>query len=258
MLGYGRCRRFGRGRERRRAGVGACPYSYLSSISIFTVSFEWSNAMHYISRIIYPSVVALFCLGNRHALADNVRPACPPLVNDNYFFLASSTPSAPLAASLDQFQRQWYSKHLRAMSEPSLSCGSNSELETYRFLWLRTFHHPVAVRIARSETGVQLTAVELSGAGGYEPGSTLKQIHKSLSSDQWQKLTDGIETSEYWSQPSVEKDNFGLDGAQWIIEARRGQTYHIVDRWSGGGIHFLGLLFLELAELKPAKPDEIY
>ena len=202
-------------------------------------------------------VTALLCFENRMAIAVDVRPTCHPWSADDYFMPALSVPFAPLAVSLDQFKRQWYSKHLRAMSEPSLSCGPNNDEETYRFLWLRTFHHPIAVRIARSEKGVQLAAVELSGAGGYEPGSILKQIHKSLSSDQWQTLISAIEAYKYWSQPSDE-NSFGADGAQWIIEARRGCTYHVVDRWNGGPDphHSLGLLFLELAGLKPVKPDD--
>jgi hypothetical protein len=40
----------------------------------------------------------------------------------------------------------------------------------------------------------------------------------------------------------------GLDGAQWLIEGRRGQTYHAIDRWSPRGtVHDLGSLFFDLA-----------
>ncbi len=203
-------------------------------------------------------LLVLFCPMNMQEVSANVRlvrSTCPPQAHDNYFFPASSDPSALLAVSLHQFHRRWYSQHLHAMHEPSLSCVPSSDEETYRFLWLRTFHHPIAVRVARSKEGIQLSAVELSGAGGYEPSSILKQIHKSLSSDQWQELTDTIRAVRYWLQPSVETGGIGLDGSQWIIEARRGQIYHVVDRWLGGMNYDLGLLFLELADLKP---DKIY
>lgn len=203
-------------------------------------------------------LLVLFCPRNMQEVSADVRlvrSTCPPLADDSYFFPASSDPSAPLAVSLHQFHRRWYSAHLRAMGEPSLSCGTSSDEEVYRFLWLRTFDHPIIVRIARSEKRVQLTAVELSGRGGYEPGSILKQMHKSLSSDQWQELTDRIGAVDYWLQPSIETGGIGLDGSQWIIEARCGPIYHVVDRWSGGMNEHLGLLFLELADLKP---DKIY
>lgn len=199
----------------------------------------------------------LFCAESAQDISGDVRPvrsACPPLAADNYFFPDPSDPFFSLAVSLDSFFRQWYSEHLRAMSEPSLSCGKSGDREIYRFLWLRTFHHPIAVRIARSENGGQLSAIVLSGAGGYKPGSILKQVHKSLSPDQWEELIDEIKASEYWFQSSVEIGGLGCDGAQWIIEARRGQTYHVVDRWAGGENYFLGLLFLELAGLKSETP----
>lgn len=201
-------------------------------------------------------MTVFFCLGNKQTFAVDARTDCPMPSADDYFMPALSVPSAPLAVSLDEFSRQWYSKHLRAMSEPTLSCGPGNAEETYRFLWLRTFHHPIAVRVARLKEGIQLSAVELSGAGGYEPGGIIKQIHKSLSSDQWQTLISEVEDCKYWSQPSVDNSGIGLDGAQWIIEARRGQSYHVVDRWNGGPCDSLGLLFLDLAGLKPTKPDD--
>lgn len=215
--------------------------------------------MHLIFRYAF-LMSALLCLGNRQAFAVDVRPDCPPSSADDYFMPALSIPFAESSVQLRQSRRQWYSKHLRAMFEPSLSCGPSNDDETYRFLWLRTFHKPIAVRIVRSVNGVQLTAVELSGAGGYNPGSILKQIHKSLSADQWQTLISAIEACKYWSQPSGEDNNIGADGAQWIVEARRGHAYHVVDRWTphDGVYHSLGLLFLDLAGLKPAKPDDIY
>src|SRR6266481_2721376 len=46
----------------------------------------------------------------------------------------------------DAFNREWYSKHLRSMAEPSLSCGEPRG-ESYRFLWLRTWGRPIAVRV---------------------------------------------------------------------------------------------------------------
>src|SRR5262245_46652627 len=48
-----------------------------------------------------------------------------------------------------QFRSDWYSRHLRAMNEVALPFLVNDD-ESYRFLWLRTFHHPVAIHLWRS------------------------------------------------------------------------------------------------------------
>lgn len=59
----------------------------------------------------------------------------------------------------DDFVRGWYSSHLRSMAEPSLSCGAIED--SYRFVWLRSFHSPVAVRMYRDRDGlVWLVATE--------------------------------------------------------------------------------------------------
>jgi hypothetical protein len=65
------------------------------------------------------------------------------------------------------------------MSEPSLSCDRTGA-ETYRFLWLRTWGHPIAVRIAGLSTGGLISAVELDGAGGYGPGTILRTVNRPL------------------------------------------------------------------------------
>jgi hypothetical protein len=59
------------------------------------------------------------------------------------------------------------------------------------------------------------------------------------------------------TQPS--RRDLGLDGAQWVIEGRRVDAYHVVDRWSprGGPYRDAGLAFLQLAGLS-ATGKEVY
>src|SRR3989441_4894829 len=84
--------------------------------------------------------------------------ACPSISTDNHYFPIGLL--EPRDSRGDAFRRRWYSSHLRAMGESSISCGADS-METYRFLWLRTFHRPVSVRIAKRGDGAKLTVVEL-------------------------------------------------------------------------------------------------
>src|SRR5678810_56885 len=60
----------------------------------------------------------------------------------------------------------WYPNHLRAMKEPSLFLQStNKAVEQYRFLWLRTFHKAIAVRIRKDNAGITLRVIRLTGKG---------------------------------------------------------------------------------------------
>src|SRR5258708_39333972 len=48
----------------------------------------------------------------------------------------------------------WYAKHLKALHEPSLwEMAQDPKAEAYRFLWLRSFHHPIAVRLVVRSSG---------------------------------------------------------------------------------------------------------
>jgi len=178
------------------------------------------------------------------AVASQVRPACPDVMQSDYFW------PGPPDAAFDAHVRQWYAPHLRVMGEPSLSCGATSEAEVYRFLWLRTFHRPIAVRVARDAQGARLVAVELSGAGGYAPGAIVSKVEKSLGAADWQTLMTALAGIDFWRMPTLPlQDPSGLDGAQWIVEGRRGSDYHVVDRWTPreGAYRDAGLAFLKLA-----------
>ena len=188
---------------------------------------------------------------------DSGARACPEPTAVTFFFPAGTFHPRP---DLDAFVAKWYSKHLAVMQEPSLSCGTLAGRETYRFTWLRTFHHPVVVRVNWLHDGGEISSVELDGAGGYEPGSILKSNKRVLSRVDWDALKAAIQRAEFWAMPTqAPADLDGADGAQWILEGRRGDQYHIVDRWSpeSGPYHEASLLFLSAAGIK-IKPDEVY
>ena len=142
------------------------------------------------------------------------------------------------------------------MEEPSLSCGTLEDTETYRFLWLRTFHNPIAVRVFRRGNDYGLEAVILDGAGGYEPGLVSRRVTRKLSRDQWRTVTAKLEDVQFWQMPTNAVYLAGKDGAQWIVEARRDGRYHVVDRWTGtnDGLESVGRLFLDLASLSNVSP----
>lgn len=130
------------------------------------------------------------------------------------------------------FYEEWYGKHLRVMRETSLLDNKNEDLEVYRFLWLRTFHHPVMVRIERDGYSFNLRSIELNGAGGYEPGRIWRTDNIEISHIEWCEFTSLLDKAEFWKEQSVQRERNGVDGAQWILEGLNDQRYHIVDRWS--------------------------
>jgi hypothetical protein len=130
------------------------------------------------------------------------------------------------------FETRWYSKHLKVMGEPSLRSESYiSTLQIYRFTWLRTFHHPVAVRLTIMKDGTgELFAKLTSGAGGYEPGLLIENRMTTLTSSQVKSFLNHLNKSEFWEMTSKLPPE-GEDGAQWIIEGVKNRKYHLVDRW---------------------------
>ena len=56
---------------------------------------------------------------------------------------------------VDEFTANWYGRFLNAFDEPSLwELSKKSPTQSYRFTWLRTFHHPVVVRIDVRPDGI--------------------------------------------------------------------------------------------------------
>jgi hypothetical protein len=161
----------------------------------------------------------------------------------------------------DEFRLKWYIGQLAALQEPSLwESSKTQQTQSYRFLWLRTFHHPVAIRVDVNADGTsELTTKMTSGAGGYAPGKLTKNATVTLSKEQTEWFLGKIEQYKFWQLPSVQ-ETIGADGAQWIVEGIKDRAYHVVDRWTprDGDVRAIGLVFInDLAKLKIA-PAELY
>lgn len=130
----------------------------------------------------------------------------------------------------DHFMNDWYGDFLKAMGEKSL-LNVSDEKEVYRFLWLRTFHHPIFVRIERKGNSIRLFSKESNGAGGYEPGKVIRTTNTTLDETQWLDFLNLLGESKYWQMPAEDKRS-GFDGSQWILEGVKENRYHVVDRWT--------------------------
>jgi len=179
-----------------------------------------------------------------------------PLLAQQYF------PDAVRDGTSDGHQSRvtWYSKHLVSLKEPSLweLSRQDPKVETYRFLWLRTFDRPISIRISVDSRGaVALTTKITNAQGGIEPGRLVQNRTKRLNKDLADWVLGMLEQYKFWDLPSYLEPKEGvinLDGARWIIEGVKNGRYHVVDRFSPierDPIHILGIAFaINLAELK--------
>jgi hypothetical protein len=165
-------------------------------------------------------------------------------------------------AGMHGLKAHWYLRQLQGLHEPSLfALTGKTTREVYRFLWLRTFHHPIAVRMDIQPDGTgMLTTKMCSGAGGYSPGKLVQNSNRKLDWTQVKEFLALIEREGFWTAPNPVNDQTGTDGSQWIIEGVKGGNYHVIDRWSPkqGPAHDLGLfLAFDLAKIDIPK-NEIY
>lgn len=209
------------------------------------------------------ALVSIYHPGDRHTIGPIAMPLSELRLGKDCFpgkskeFTAASTssyfPRDPQSQREwpGQFRTEWYAKHLRAMEEAPLSFPDEQVRESYRFLWLRSFHHPVAIRLWKTDTDQFISVKEANGAGGYEPGTLILKEQRRLSQDEWDAFMRVLEYSCYWEQPT-EEDDAGLDGARWILEGFRQGRYHAVDRWTPqrGTFREACLYMLKLSRLK--------
>ena len=154
---------------------------------------------------------------------------------------------------------KYYAEQLQALKEtPIGDLRSDGVAQSYRFLWLRTFHHPVVVRVDVLSDGTGRVRVkETGGQGGYKPGKLIKDDTRRLSKQEAQWFVDRMQESGFWELPPEEKENekeIVLDGAFWVVEGKSGQQYHVVEKYApgcGDRVRSIGLIMLlDMARLK--------
>lgn len=166
----------------------------------------------------------------------------------------------PPASDEQAFLSNWFSEHLQALKEKPLCCGALGDPVVIRFTWLRTFHHPVAIRVFRSKDGKWNLQTKVSdGLGGYEPGKLSSDTTKVLAPSEADSVLSLVSSrSSYWTMsttlalPTFDKPNevvVGTDGSEWIIEVLDRPSYHYVVRHTPGEglVHEVGLRLIALS-----------
>ena len=185
-------------------------------------------------------------------------------------------------SNTDVFMADWYSHELRVLDEPPLSressaaspgSSSSGVVESYRFLWLRTFDPPIAVRmdVKADGTGTVTTKVADGQAGFPETSKrVVEKRSRVLTREQTGAFLAQINRVNFWGivtniDPGDAMD-VQTDGSEWVLEGVKGDKYHVVARWSPDvnrmhgckAIFDLGMtLAVDLAQLKIPK-DKMY
>lgn len=170
-------------------------------------------------------------------------------------------------------EKDWYGPELRAMEEPPLCRLASGVEEAYRFVWLRSFHPAIAVRVERHGDEYALIGKRLSQAryepgSGWESGDLVVDRSRRLRREHWKRLAALVDSAQFWSPETATRsapEGGVVDGAQWILEGVRNGRYRVLDRWSPEEIeveepHFVhaSLYLLDLAGLRPDTVALIY
>ncbi|MBS1501700.1 MAG: hypothetical protein JST32_06545, partial [Bacteroidetes bacterium] len=131
---------------------------------------------------------------------------------------------------LSPFEARWFSEQIAALREPVVFDDS-SKNTIFRFTWLRTFHHPIAIRLEKQKDNYMLYWKVCSGAGGYSPGELIRDRHKKIDKATWNEFLNKLKEADFENM-KTNIDVMGNDGSQWILEEKSGEYYHLVHRWT--------------------------
>lgn len=150
--------------------------------------------------------------------------------------------------SLGAFVACWFTQQLDSLGERDLWSVRRGPDTLIRFLWLRTFDRPVAVRVAGHGTQWEAIISVADGKGGYDPGHLVRKDTVPLGRSQVDSLLGLLSLARFWTTPTLDPQP-GNDGAQWVFELLAGTRYVVRQRWSpkeGDPYRVVGVQMLRL------------
>lgn len=122
----------------------------------------------------------------------------------------------------DESTAKVYSLYLRAMKEPLLF-NKKTNKEVYRFLWIRSFHSPVVIRIEKINSKYQLYWKVFNR----HEWKIKSQNQKHLTEKEWNNFIQLTKKTNFWKM-SLGKHRSGWDGSEWVLEGVNNSDYHVV------------------------------
>ena len=199
--------------------------------------------------------LCLFAVSSICAQASTKRPSIkqtrPPDSNPQYFpvGLFSKYPE------LSEWEARWYASELRQLREPSLLERKNSRgYSVYRFLLIPSFSPSLVIRLVVNPDGTGTLAAKLSANSRGEDENAPQEQTLTVSFEQVNEFFNMLHEADFWSLPTA-KSGYGLDGEEWLLEAKRNGKYRVVDRWSGSMEATYSRACNYLQELSPLKVE---
>ena len=144
---------------------------------------------------------------------------------------------------LNEMLIKGYSDYLIALKEPSLfQISKESNVQCYRFLWLRSFDEPMSFRIIISPKSASILIVKMTDENINSAGDFTKNITIKLTKNQVDKFLEKLIIARFWelspSEPlDIRYDKHGneylvgiMDGSTWVYEGVKNRVYHVVER----------------------------
>ena len=104
--------------------------------------------------------------------------------------------------------------------------------ESYRLIWIPSFHSPVSVRMWSARGKRFMTTKQLDGKGGYGMGQLALEQTRPVKEEEWFGFKRLLSQAAYWDLPSADDGPQPEDGAEWVIEGVQNRRRHDVHRRS--------------------------
>lgn len=109
---------------------------------------------------------------------------------------------------------------------------NNITNELYRLILIRSFDHPIIIRLTVNSKKNFLLKVKMgSGKEGGVDG-LLIDLTAEPPKDGIDRFFHLLKKADFWNLDKLNYDRLGFDGATWVLEAVYNGKYHVVERWS--------------------------
>ena len=222
---------------------------YQQPLSLASVSNHCmgKNRYGYVLFVVLGVMLAAACKKPVQQLFAREEGEVEPCSNSGEFFPSGQAELHGPGLFFGDDQVQWESDFLKRMHEPSLyTCAAPSEDAEYRFLWDRSLSRPIVARLTVHKDGKGILTIRMLANAGIPPPPR-RGKRKSVSLDEWYRVVldrqIGVSADQVshalklFHRIKFVDDNPGsrntTDGSDWIIEAREGAKYRLVDFRNG-------------------------
>jgi hypothetical protein len=156
-----------------------------------------------------------------------------------------------------------YADRLKSLQEGSLRALPNAScLNVYRFLWFRSFHNWISIKVEHHKDGTTTVyAKEFDRRTNAGPNPLLERKF-DWSTEEYASFINKIDSLKFWDSQSIltiTERELSTDGAAWMLEGVDEHRYHFVVRRGADSsdtkpvVKEVGLFLLEKTKLLPPK-----